>query len=100
MLRIPPKYWHKASKDPQREWGGGDAPPWLAPTPSHSPRPSDSLVLARGDLALASAKQLMQRRPARRTGKVHTKEGRKFEKQPWGGFSFLKKPFFFKFFYF
>lgn len=60
---MPPKYWQKASKDPRQEWGGGDAPPQLAPTPSHSPGPSDSLVLARGDLALASAKQLMQRRP-------------------------------------
>lgn len=77
MLRIPPKYWQKASKDPQRERGGGDAPPWLAPTPSHSPRPSDSLVLARGGLALASAKQLMHRRPVRRTGKVHAKERRR-----------------------
>lgn len=96
MLRIPPKYWQTASKDPRREWGGGDAPPRLAPTPSHSPRPSDSLVLARGDLALAPAKQLMYRRPFAGLAKCTLKkEGGNFEKQPWGGFSFFEKHFFF-----
>lgn len=60
MLRIPPKCLPRASKDPQREVGAV-APEAQPPLPA--PRlPNDSLVLALGDLALVSAKQLMQRR--------------------------------------
>ena len=94
MLLIPLKYWQEAPKvRRRREWGGGDGSPQPAPTPSPPRLPNDSLVLALGDLALASAKQLMKTRPpfaglAKCTLK---KEARNFLKAALGRFLILKK---------
>lgn len=70
--------------------------PSLHPPLPTSRLPNDSLVLALGGLALASAKQLMQRRPRLQdwpSARERKKEEmwKKKTKQLWGGFSFLKK---------